>query len=179
MITTKKDICEAAIQLFLQDGIEQVSINKICSVLNVTRGSFYHHFESKNDLLLYWFSKHIVEMINYDISIVSPKQMLKQYVLEYARVVTALGEDLMFHIFMAELEVKGAHFVLYRLDEAQYIELIEAAKNNGEIQAKEPAPELIDMFSSAFIGAVILWRFSAGTLDLTKSVEQLFEKIYT
>ncbi|WP_081970554.1 helix-turn-helix domain-containing protein [Paenibacillus sp. FSL P4-0081] len=54
---------------------ENVSINIIYSQLSVTRGSFYHHFSNKNDLLLYWFSSQIKQNIVMDESLDLPGKL--------------------------------------------------------------------------------------------------------
>lgn len=47
---TKKRIYEAAQQLALASGIENVSVNSIVKAAGVSKGSFYVHFESKDAL---------------------------------------------------------------------------------------------------------------------------------
>ena len=47
----KREILNAAEALFCQKGYEQTSIQDILDVLNTSKGSFYHHFVSKEALL--------------------------------------------------------------------------------------------------------------------------------
>ncbi len=147
MITTKHEICHTAIELFNQYGFENTSVNKICEVLCVTRGSFYHHFESKNELLLYWFTQNASNFVRYDFSIASPKAILKKLILDYATLITSIGKDLMYHIFIAELELKGEHFPIYYGEHLQYKKLIDEAKRKNEITSLLPTDQLIEMFS--------------------------------
>ncbi len=41
----------AALDALVADGIEGVRIDRLCSELGVTKGSFYHHFTRREDLL--------------------------------------------------------------------------------------------------------------------------------
>ncbi|WP_139991494.1 TetR/AcrR family transcriptional regulator [Paenibacillus paridis] len=178
MITTKENMCELAIQLFKELGYEQVSINMICSRLQVTRGSFYHYFKSKNDLLLYWFSTQTANKIALDPSLASPKQMLKKQAIAYATIIHQVGSDFMYHILMAEFELEGRHFYTFLNAESLTIELINQAILLGEIHSTKPAKHLFDAFLSAIIGSIVMWKFDNGQFDIVKKIEGIFETIY-
>jgi len=42
---------DAALDALVADGIEGVRIDRLCGDLGVTKGSFYHHFNGRDDLL--------------------------------------------------------------------------------------------------------------------------------
>lgn len=48
---TRQDWIDAAIELLARSGIGAVSIERLATNLGVTRGSFYHHFSDRDDLL--------------------------------------------------------------------------------------------------------------------------------
>jgi TetR/AcrR family transcriptional repressor of nem operon len=48
--TTRARIVESARRLFNRSGFEQVSIDQIMAGAGLTRGGFYHHFDSKDQL---------------------------------------------------------------------------------------------------------------------------------
>lgn len=48
---SKDKIKKAAYGLFNKKGYSNTSVNEICSRAKVSKGGFYHHFESKEDLL--------------------------------------------------------------------------------------------------------------------------------
>ena len=47
---TRTRIVDAARRLFNRHGFEQVSIDRVMSEAGLTRGGFYHHFSSKDEL---------------------------------------------------------------------------------------------------------------------------------
>jgi TetR/AcrR family transcriptional regulator, transcriptional repressor for nem operon len=49
--TTREQIVEAADQLFYRQGYEHTSFSDIADVVQISRGNFYHHFKSKDDIL--------------------------------------------------------------------------------------------------------------------------------
>ena len=60
---TPKDYFAAGNDLLAEGGIQAVTIANVCSRLDVTKGSFYHHFRSVEDfhdrLLDDWFTEHV------------------------------------------------------------------------------------------------------------------------
>lgn len=48
---TREHIVEAADQLFYQQGFEHTSFTAIADVVQISRGNFYHHFKTKDDIL--------------------------------------------------------------------------------------------------------------------------------
>lgn len=61
----KDSILDAATELIKTNGYEYVTVNNVCSLAGVSVGSFYHHFENKDELLAYYltaaFEKHATE----------------------------------------------------------------------------------------------------------------------
>lgn len=49
--TTRAHIIEAADRLFYQHGYEHTSFSDIADVVQISRGNFYHHFKTKDEIL--------------------------------------------------------------------------------------------------------------------------------
>lgn len=49
--TTRNEIVEAADELFYQQGYEHTSFKNIADEVQISRGNFYHHFKSKDEIL--------------------------------------------------------------------------------------------------------------------------------
>jgi AcrR family transcriptional regulator len=49
--TTRQQIVEAADRLFYQQGYERTSFAHIADAVQISRGNFYHHFKSKDQIL--------------------------------------------------------------------------------------------------------------------------------
>lgn len=47
----KADIIEAALSLFLEKGYQRTRIDDIIDRVGIAKGTFYHHFQSKTDIL--------------------------------------------------------------------------------------------------------------------------------
>ncbi|MBI1820437.1 MAG: TetR/AcrR family transcriptional regulator [Nitrospirae bacterium] len=63
---TKEKILEAAKQLMLKQGFPATTVDEICDASGFTKGSFFHYFESKEELgkaVLEFYSNKMSEMI--------------------------------------------------------------------------------------------------------------------
>ena len=49
---TRRGIMDAAVQLFSRTGYEAAAVNDICETAGVSKGAFYHHFPTKQQLFL-------------------------------------------------------------------------------------------------------------------------------
>ena len=49
---TRSKIMESSIKLFSNRGFNAASVDDICAEAGVSKGAFYHHFESKQALFL-------------------------------------------------------------------------------------------------------------------------------
>ncbi|WP_031479065.1 TetR/AcrR family transcriptional regulator [Maridesulfovibrio frigidus] len=45
------DLLDAGLELLARHSIQQLTIDALCKHLNVTKGSFYHHFKGRDDYL--------------------------------------------------------------------------------------------------------------------------------
>lgn len=61
---THTDIMAAGLQLFSEAGFAATTVQAVADRANVTKGAFYHHFESKEDLLRQIHSEYAVEILN-------------------------------------------------------------------------------------------------------------------
>jgi AcrR family transcriptional regulator len=51
MSSTRDRIVESADDLFYRQGFEHTSFSDVAAAVNISRGNFYHHFKSKDDIL--------------------------------------------------------------------------------------------------------------------------------
>lgn len=71
-ISTREQIVSAADQLFYQQGYEHTSFKDIAAAVSISRGNFYYHFKTKDDIL--------AAVIEYRLA--NTRQMLDQWQAE-------------------------------------------------------------------------------------------------
>lgn len=55
-------LIDVASRLFMDHGYDGVSMQQIATAANMTKGSPYYHFESKEDLFLKTFHHHVIRI---------------------------------------------------------------------------------------------------------------------
>jgi len=80
----RQRIVAAADQLFYQQGYESTSFSDIADVVGISRGNFYYHFKSKNEILDAVIDHRVTDietMLNqWNEKIADPKQRLYHYI---------------------------------------------------------------------------------------------------
>jgi len=91
---TKQRIFHAAKMILQEKGFESLSIKNICKEAGVSNGSFYHHFDSKEDLLSFYIEEQPVIDVNLSqipSSAEEMKEAIIQVYLHYAAYCRELG----------------------------------------------------------------------------------------
>jgi TetR/AcrR family transcriptional regulator, transcriptional repressor for nem operon len=57
-------ICDEAYKVFVDVGIDEFSLNKFITDINMSKGQFYHYFSTKEQLIYQVMSKKTFELIN-------------------------------------------------------------------------------------------------------------------
>ncbi len=58
---------EKGLNVLVNEGFQRITIENLCTLLQITKGSFYHHFKSidgyTEELMKYWRNKNTVDLI--------------------------------------------------------------------------------------------------------------------
>ena len=60
-INAKQNIIDTAVSMIKQKGFDNVKIVDICKETDITRTTFYYHFQSKEDIIEEYFQNRILE----------------------------------------------------------------------------------------------------------------------
>ena len=176
MENSKEKILHAALKLFLNNSYKEVSIKDILNEVGLTKGTFYHYYESKEELFEE-VAKHF-----YNNTIVAdysrfPKSSLKEfyeYYLETLQKPDEIDEDMNLFTFLSEAFKRIPVFLeLYIAQQKKEIwawaEIIEIAKRNKEIRSDTKNEELAAIFLTINDG--VFWVNHAITGKIGKSIE--------
>lgn len=161
---TLDNIITTASSLFLEKGYEQTSIQDILDALHLSKGGLYHHFASKEEILIAVIKRHgeltyryLHEMIQ-SIEAENAKEKLKK-VLYY------LATDTQMHRYDQTMksQLGNAHFVVsgiqncIRVDAPILANLIQEGIKDGSIQSDDPdlAAEVFLLLSNYWVNPAL------------------------
>jgi AcrR family transcriptional regulator len=175
---TKARIRKNAIDLFKEKGYDAVTIIDICEKSNLTKGSFYYHYSSKDDLLSDFYAdmdfltaNNFMEMLN----VKSSWELIKSAYDIYMDRILEPGIEILSRFFVLKIQ-KNKDFFQFNVDlDKIFIPLIEKAQSNGEISNMSNASNLFKT-SNYLIKAIILeWCINKGDFDIRKEVKNALE----
>ena len=65
VLDKKEYICKKAYAELTKNGINQFSLNKFISMIDMSKGQFYYYFKTKEDLICKTIDTKCYEMFNY------------------------------------------------------------------------------------------------------------------
>jgi AcrR family transcriptional regulator len=162
---TRGRIREVANQLFLARGFEATTVDAIVNAAGVSKGTFYLHFDRKEDLLLEYGAKRLALI----------REMLPDLVTR-ERFADALGElvDRVIRGKSWDRAVTGRAIVemgtsaerLSPLPQKLLKPLVEIGQARGQVRSDIPADALSQFIVRSILGALRDWGL--GTDDLSR-----------
>jgi AcrR family transcriptional regulator len=161
--STRKGIMSAAAVLFSQSGFEAASVNEICRMADVSKGAFYHHFPSKQQLFLEILDEWL-EGIDSQLFTRSESGDVPQSLMQMAKMLgfvfeAASGQLPMFLEFMVRASrdraVWDATIAPYRRYQDQFARLIEKGKTEGSIRTEVDAQSASWVLISLAVGILL------------------------
>lgn len=140
---TVQKILDASLKLFLEKGYEETTVLDIISEMGgLTRGAFYHHFKSKEEVFDALCEKLFYESNPFE----KAKSHKELNGLEKLKCVlrTSFDETEHHQLSMASMQLMGSPAFLKKLIESNqelapmYQELIEEGIQDGSIQSEQP-----------------------------------------
>jgi AcrR family transcriptional regulator len=183
---TRELIIQNSFILFLKNGIKEVSINEIIKCCDLSKGAFYHHFESKeqvymevlNRFFFFYFKKQNV-FYSVDIPLTEKLERFEKSFLDpYEEIAGLLKSDQLTayfrFLFQAasnyELLRKRVNIHFYRKGYYLY-QILETAKEVGEIKADIDSETAARQILTMLIGETIL--------DGIYTIDAIKENIHT
>ena len=178
---TRKRLYEASLRIFRRQGVGPTRIDEIASEAGVSRGTFYFHFPSKEDVLLQLLRDSQEHMVD-DLEDLDPDSTLPQVLERVAVLMARQWEDdaaLLAQIGMVALKRTAAN--LADLEESHPVQgalvpWFEAAAERGEVGDLIPPVLLTEFFLVNMFGAALAWCGNpvVGLEELLRNVVVFF-----
>ncbi|NPV58128.1 MAG: TetR/AcrR family transcriptional regulator [Actinobacteria bacterium] len=178
---TRQAIFDTAVDLFARKGYDKVTVDEICSKVGVTKGAFYNHFRSKDQIILEEFMRmdeHYVRVAGEISSLPNSLEKLKAFNHAAIDLMAEIGVRLMKVLYHSQI---APHMNKpYLADERRYLykitnELIREGQERGEIRDDIPSEEMASMFIDCFRGQIYHWCLANGSFDLVGTCDRLMD----
>lgn len=160
---TESRILELSMQLFIEKGYEQTTLQDVADALGMTRGAIYHHFKNKEQMVdavtTYMFHKAVpFESIKADASLTALDK-LKKIVLcsvsseDQANTILALSRT-----FLDNPKLVAAYLNSVKANaEGIFLEFITEGIKDGSVQVKNPkiVAELLSILMEVWLCPLI------------------------
>ena len=167
----KEQLMNTAITMWKENGYHNVSLNQICSACHVTKGSFYHHFVNKEDVICYYFTRFL-EQYDFNYS-----KETDSYIKEIQMILNAAAKDILDwdpEMILVILNSEGkntenAEIQKHFMESKIYSRLVDCCKrgqNKGEINDLYPAYVLIEACMTMLTGVIYVWCTRDKPFDL-------------
>lgn len=190
MSDLKKKIIHESLRLFSLKGFLSTSMNHILEAANTSKGGFYNHFKSKEDLFiavlsearLFWREKNLAGLDEIEKPVEKIKKLLQNYKNLYIKDTENLPGGCVFVTLSVELDDQRPHLArelnegFVRL-KAMINRLLDQGKESGEIRDEVNTKDVTEMIFAGMIGASVLFGMEKSFTSLDRSINPLIKYI--
>lgn len=159
---SRKRLLTVASKLFFKHGYQGVSINDICAEAGLTKGAFYYHFESKDELYRQLFTPRLDAYLDKHYAL-DPGACAQDRFLKLAECTFAsckeLGKDLIAQNLIALITSRTSNlYDASRTHTRLLYEAIDAAMAEGTFRARLSREGYVMLYSCLLNGFLIKWE---------------------
>ena len=166
----RNHVIDIALMMFTEQGYENVSVDDIIAATGTSKGTFYHYFKSKEDILAAVAEKQldiIQDWLNSDKNYMSDQESVDELLTALARSIERYPK-----LFNSMMALTLQESTVAKAQREQY-QLLSLALGTRIRSQKE-----IQLFISAYIGSIMLWATSEG-FDLIKHLRENLDLVWT
>jgi len=184
----KERIIHESLKLFSLKGFLSTSINDILEAANTSKGGFYNHFASKEDLFFevlnearrIWREKCLAGLDEIESPIERIKKLLENYRDRYLKDTENLPGGCIFVTFSVELPDQRSHlaeevnkgFVGLK---AMLKRLLNEGQEWGELSDKANISTVTEMLFAGMVGASVIYGVDKSTASLDRAINALID----
>lgn len=172
MTATKSRLIQCAFELFSKDGYNNTTIERIIAAAGCSKGTFYHYFSGKEELLISWNHTLDTEYLEWFESL-SEKVDAVEKLKAYNKMVLGKMEfesdlESISTLYASQLNLRDERLIARSNTNYHSIlnQILKEGQLAGEIRDDVSFMELSKMFTTILRGVVYEWCISAGSYSL-------------
>jgi len=169
-IETKGIVFEAAVRLFKEKGYDNVSVNEICAEAGISVGGFYHHFRTKEDIVIESFY-NIDKFMAHAASELSEVKCSIDHIVDYlgyfANYVNYQGMDFTCQLIKSEVSnARGFTTDMTRPIATNLERIVAEGQIKNEIRNDMTAGSIVNHILRYARGIALNWCVCRGSYDI-------------
>lgn len=199
MITNREEVIDKAFQVFLQMNYEKASISTLAKACGLTKTGITYYFPHKQELFMAVVDKYVLQLHNPAHKFPVSSQTLAEFINQYVQGVASTMQQVITNVhnlvnpyqccpnfyyfhFLTQMRmyypgIREKIEQLFAQDRQRWTEMIQQAKDNGEIKRTTDVPQAVALFRQMFYGLSYEQAFLNG-LNLDE-LAQNFHYIYS
>lgn len=179
-VTTKTQLLASAMRLFRESGYDRITIDDICKSVGITRGAFYYHFRSKEELLADFLAiPESIGMEHLSNILAAPNhwEQLWLCLLFYLDYTREVGPEILSQILRLNLaKDRGTYRIKETTAKIAY-PIIEKGQAAGQIRNATPARELYFIAAQLLMAYDLQWAIADGGFDKLPAMRGALEAL--
>ena len=178
---TRDKIFQTAVDMISQHGFDNVTIDDICRKSGVAKGSFYHYFKSKDDIIILTYEnidniyERKLKKLPAETGSIEKIIFTVMYQAIFAK---RSGVESVRQIYRSQVEYGTTYFIseerpLFKL----LCNIISVGQQKNEIRTDLTADELTRFFLALSRGIIYDWCVHNGSYDIEKVMDSHFHLI--
>lgn len=185
-----------SLKLFLQKNFKEVTMKEIVKETGLSKGAFYHYFESKEQLFYEIIDFFFAAILEFDFSQLPADSLYRFYHANAEQLNTLRfqflaneendGEDfitlnffaLLFDAFKLFPEFRSQMEAYHQKERNAWTEVIKRARASGEISSPLTDEQIAQIFLFTSDGLTMNLTMESNTTDLDKRLASLWDNFY-
>lgn len=167
---TKEDIMKISKELIKQYSYDQISVDLICKKAGVSTGAFYHHFKSKQGLIIEGYGEcdnFFRESIIGKLKSKDPIERILEYIDCQMKYAIEIGIDLMIEVYKTQITDGADFFLQSSRGLPQGLQsLVEEAQEIGVITKSQSSESMASELLLIARGVIYNWCQNNGAYEL-------------
>ena len=187
-MTLKEKIIHESLKLFSMKGFLCTSMHDILQAADTSKGGFYNHFKSKEDLFFTvldiarknWREKNLTNLDQIEKPVEKVKKLLENYRDLYLKDTRNLPGGCIFLKLTVELVDQKPHLASEVNDgfvglKAMIKRLLDQGIESGELRDDVDTEAVTEMIFAGMLGASVIYDMEKSAASLDKSVNSLID----
>jgi len=184
----KEQIIHESLKLFSLKGYLSTSISDILEAANTSKGGFYNHFASKEDLFFHvldearrvWREKNLADLAEVESPVGKTKKLLENYRDRYLKDTENFPGGCIFVTFSVELDDQRPHLSKevntgFTGLKGMINRLLNEGQELGELRDDVSTSAITEMLFAGMVGASVIYGVDKSTHSLDRSINALID----